>query len=229
LGYWMTKHDFPTPPPSPTLPYITFTQFKSYNCCTMDLRVSVPLSSPSLSPPSLSSPPSQLVRVDQLETRPLLSPPLLPLTSTTILPPEARYNSKDELYSSIQAFAAQHNYAFCIGRSNKINKGPRIKIFYNCDRYGSPPPQNHPHHSLHTRIRNTTTRKTGCQFSIIAVMRNETEWEVRHRPDSIHSVHNHPLSHSISSHPAHRKLSQEEVNQAKCLHNAGKFIMFLLT
>jgi hypothetical protein len=85
------------------------------------------------------------------------------------LPPEATYNSKEELYASIQAWAAQYHYAFAIGRSKKINNGHRTKIFYNCDRFGAPPPDNHPKNYLHGRTKQTATRKTGYQFSVVAI------------------------------------------------------------
>ena len=119
------------------------------------------------------------------------------------LPPEATYSSKEELYASIQAWAAQHSYAFRIGRSNKINNGPRIKIFYNCDRCGPPPSENHLQGYLQARKRQTTTRKTGCQFSVIAVQCTNTRWELCHRPGAEYDVHNHPPSQSISSHLAY--------------------------
>ncbi|RKF55830.1 hypothetical protein OnM2_086027, partial [Erysiphe neolycopersici] len=67
------------------------------------------------------------------------------------LPSEAIYSSKEELYTSIQAWAAQHHYAFMIGRSKKTNNGPRIKIFYNCDRHVPPPSDNHPQKHLQDR------------------------------------------------------------------------------
>ena len=86
-----------------------------------------------------------------------------------LLPSEAIYSSKKELYTAIQAFAAQYYYAFTIRRSKKINNSLRIKIIYNCDRYGPPPPENHPQNHLQARKRHTTTWKTGCQFSIAAV------------------------------------------------------------
>ena len=92
-----------------------------------------------------------------------------PQSTSMPLPLKVTYSFKEELYRAIQAFAAQHSYAFRIGRSNKINNGPRLKIFYNCDRYGPPPPENHPQDYLQARKRQTTTRKTGCQFSIIAI------------------------------------------------------------
>jgi hypothetical protein len=131
----------------------------------MDIRLSLSVSPPPwvlLSPspePSLAEAPS-------------------PPTSMP-LPLEAIYSSKEELCTLIQAFAAQYSYAFRIGRSNKINNGPRSKIFYNCDRCGPPPPENHPQDYLQARKRQTTTRKTGCQFSIIAVQRTDTQWELR--------------------------------------------------
>ncbi|CAG8971729.1 hypothetical protein HYALB_00007209 [Hymenoscyphus albidus] len=69
------------------------------------------------------------------------------------LPPEAIYSSKEELYTSIQAWAAHHCYAFRIGRSTKIHGGPRTKITYNCDRYGLPPSEKHPQQHLQARIK----------------------------------------------------------------------------
>ena len=180
----------------------------------MDIRLSI-----SVSPPLLVSP--------SPEPQPA-SPPVLqatPQATAMPLPPEAIYSSKDELYTSIQAWAAQHYYAFCIGRSTKISSSPRVRITYNCDRCGPPPPENHPQNYLQSRKRQTTTRKTGCQFSILAIERTNTEWELRHRPSREHSIHNHPPSQSISSHPAHRKLAQLEINQAKSLHNTSKSII----
>jgi hypothetical protein len=137
------------------------------------------------------------------------------------LPLEAMYSSKEELYALIQAWAAQHYYTFRIGRSSKINNSPRVRITYNCDRCGLPPPENHPQNYIHARKRQTTTRKTGCQFSIIAIEHIDTQWEVRYRPGIEYSIHNHPPSQSISSYPAYRKLAQGEINQARSLHNTG--------
>jgi hypothetical protein len=177
----------------------------------MDIRLSI-----SVSPPRVLLSPSP-----GPSTRPLPAESSSPPTSMP-LPLEAIYSSKEELYSSIQAWAAQHYYAFRIGRSTKIGNGPRVKITYNCDRCGPPPPENHPQDYLQARKRQTTTRKTGCQFSIIAIQRTDTQWELRYRPGKEHSIHNHPPSQSISSHPAHRKLAQEEINQARSLYSAGK-------
>jgi hypothetical protein len=147
-----------------------------------------------------------------------------PTTSSTSmpLPPEATYSSKEELYASIQAWAAQHHYAFRIERSTKIHNSVRTRILYSCDRAGPAPSAMHPQNSVQDRQRRTFTRKTGCQFSIVARERMDTQWELRHRPGIEYSIHNHPPSQSISSHPVHRKLAQVEINQARSLHNAGK-------
>jgi hypothetical protein len=112
---------------------------------------------------------------------PLLSPspePLLadaPPPTSMPLPPEAIYSSKEELYTAIQSFVAQHHYAFTIRRSRKINNSPRTKIIYNCDRYGLLLSENHPQKHLQPCQRQTTTRKTNCQFSVVAIQCISTE------------------------------------------------------
>jgi hypothetical protein len=110
--------------------------------------------------------------------------PLLPTLSlaenkSMPLPPEAIYSSKQELYTSIQAWAAQYHYAFRIERSKKINNSTRTRILYSCDRAGPVPPINHSQHSLQDRKRQTATRKTGCQFSVLAVECTDTQWVSR--------------------------------------------------
>jgi hypothetical protein len=173
----------------------------------IDIRLSISVSPP----PVLSSPLPE----------PLLADTPSPPTYMP-LPPEATYSSKEELYTSIQAWAAKHHYAFRIERSTKIHNSGRTRILYSCDRAGPVPPANHPQRSLQDRKRHTATRKTGCQFSIVAREHADTQWELRYRPGTEHSIHNHPPSQSTSSHPAHRKLVQADINQARSLHSAGK-------
>jgi hypothetical protein len=66
------------------------------------------------------------------------------------LPPKNIYRSKEELYTSIQAWATQYNYAFQIGRLNKLNNN-RVKVFYTCDCTRSRPLPEHP--KIHLYIR----------------------------------------------------------------------------
>jgi hypothetical protein len=152
---------------------------------------------------------------------------LLPVPSLDLQmppPPEAIYSSQDELYRSIQAWAAQHNYAFRIGRSKVVGSSSRKKILYDCDRSGKPPPVDHASNYPHTRKRQTKTRKTGCQFSINAIELNNSQWEVRTRLGAQYNTHNHSPSHAASSHPAHRKLTHENINQVQQLHSAGTYL-----
>ena len=73
-----------------------------------------------------------LLSLSPLSPKPLLAEaPPTPMSMP--LPPEATYSSKEELYTSIQAWAAQYYYAFRIQRSTKLNNGSRIKITYSCD------------------------------------------------------------------------------------------------
>jgi hypothetical protein len=185
----------------------------------MDIRLCI-----SVSPPRALLSPSPQPPSPPAEQQPM---PSTSMSSTSMpLPPEATYGSQEELYTAIQAWAARHHYAFRIGRSTKINSGPRTKITYNCDRCGLPPPDKHPQNRVHARKRQTNTRKTGCQFSIVAVQLTDAQWELRHRPGAEFSVHNHPPSQSISSHPAHRKLAQAEINQARSLHDTGIYLSY---
>ncbi|KAI0995559.1 hypothetical protein K3495_g12619 [Podosphaera aphanis] len=65
-------------------------------------------------------------------------------SSLTSMPlsPEAVSKSRDELYSSIQAWASRYLFAFRIERSKKINNGVRTRIIYSCDRAREVPPKN---------------------------------------------------------------------------------------
>jgi hypothetical protein len=89
------------------------------------------------------------------------------------LPPEAVYSSKDELYSSIQEWAARNGYAFTISKSKKI--GLRTKVIYACDRRGKPPQTNQEEELQgRRRKRRTGSRKTRCLFSVTAVKVSST-------------------------------------------------------
>src|SRR5436190_21391091 len=125
------------------------------------------------------------------------------------LPPENFYTTEEEMWTSIQAWAAQHKYAFRVGRSKPIG-GNRKKILYQCDRCGKLPVENRPRDDPrrpHDRIRSTSSKKTGCMFSVNGIMVDAHHWEIRYRPDPKFSVHNHPPSHSAMAHASHRRLT----------------------
>jgi hypothetical protein len=114
---------------------------------------------------------------------------------STILPPVATYPSQEALFQSIQAWAEQHGYCFTILRSTE--QASKKTITYACNRCGRPPPVNRPQTDKHrpqARIRNTTSFKTDCKFSILAVELNSGDWELRHRLDPQSATHNHVLS-----------------------------------
>ena len=58
------------------------------------------------------------------------------------LPPENFYTTEDEMWTSIQAWAAQHKYAFRVSRSKPIGDN-RKKILYQCDCCRPMPAENH--------------------------------------------------------------------------------------
>ena len=133
-----------------------------------------------------------------------------------VLPPEGHYDSREELRTAINAWAAPRGYAFVIGRSRTTKNG-RSEVIFNCDRGAGRRPS-----ASRKRIRETESRRTGCLFSVIAKESLcKTIWSLRHRPGAGFSEHNHEPSISPLAHPAHRQLSRLEEATVKQLANAG--------
>ena len=123
------------------------------------------------------------------------------------LPPENEYESRDALYESVNAWAATRGSAFISGRSTRERSGKQT-VTYMCDRRC-----NHPTSSKERR-RKTTTRSTGCEFSILAKESlDKKTWVVRHRSDRRFSTHNHDPSCDPTAHPTLRTLSKEDMSQ----------------
>lgn len=166
--------------------------------------------SPSSSPMSdldrMPTPPA--VREDQSV---LLSATTAAETPSTVmpLPSEATYTSLEDLETSINAHARQYNFAFTKGRSSSANKSGRRVITFYCDRYGSPPAATAASHTGQARKRQTSSRKTGCHFSINAKKLFNDVWELCHRTDLKFSVHNHGPSYSATSHPNNHHVAPE--------------------
>lgn len=118
------------------------------------------------------------------------------------LPPQDVFRSHHSLKEFIDGWAKACGYAFVIGRSKKEKSGRRT-ITYTCDRACKPPDPTLP------RVRRTSTRGTGCQFSIVAKECADGTWNLKHRDDQYHH-HNHPPSPHPSAHPANRKLDNDQ-------------------
>lgn len=128
----------------------------------------------------------------------MLSTPPVKQFPDDCLPPEGEYSSRDALYTAINLWAAARGYAFVTGKSRKTQNGRRL-VTYVCDRGGEPPM------ASNARQRSTTTRRIGCQFSILAKESlDKATWRLTHRQGSGFSQHNHEPSTNISAHPVHR-------------------------
>lgn len=131
------------------------------------------------------------------------------------LPPEADYITRDALFEAINSWAAPKGYAFINGRSTKERSGKQT-VTYICDRR-----RNHQIISKE-RQRKTTTRATGCEFSVLGKQSlDKTTWTVKHRSDKKFTLHNHEPSWNRTAHPVLRTLSKECVSQVSSLTNAG--------
>jgi len=129
------------------------------------------------------------------------------------LPPECDYESRDALFKAINAWAAPRGYAFRTGRLHKEKTG-KITLTFTCDRACRPPD------ASTDRKRKTTTRGTGCEFSVLAKQSlDTTTWTLRHRSDRRFAIHNHEPSQHISAYPAHRKLSSKDRSTVSNLAN----------
>ena len=120
------------------------------------------------------------------------------------LPPEGTFDSRESLLVAINSWAKPRGYAFTTGKSSKTENG-RIKVVYACDRNKQPPS------SGTTRVRQTSSRRTGCQFSVLAKQsRDGGTWVLSHRPNKECAKHNHPPSADPSVHPVHRQVDSQE-------------------
>ncbi|KAF4460349.1 transposase, partial [Fusarium albosuccineum] len=135
-----------------------------------------------------------------------------------ILPPEKQYNSREEVYAAINDWASTRGYAFSVGRSRKTANG-RVLVTYSCDRGAGRTPTPKP---AKDRKRDTSTRRTGCLFSVIA---KESlcgaTWSLRHHPGVQFGQHDHKRSISPLAHPSLRKLSRQDGSTVQQLTNAG--------
>lgn len=141
-------------------------------------------------------------------------------------PPEAMYPSFDDLYAAAQAHAREHGYAFVIQRSKRKKNGLK-KVLLGCDRNGVSRERMAPG----MRKRKTTSRKTGCEFSVYAD-EEKGQWALKWRSDGsghrgvqpgmgAYWRHNHPPSENPLDHPRHRKMDQGTVAAVKALKDAG--------
>jgi hypothetical protein len=129
-----------------------------------ETTVQLPIQLPTQMPTQL--PISSAPVMPEISLMPTMSPtPMMSPTLVMSLPPEAQYNSLEDLYEAAQLHALPRGYAFTKRRSKKINHAGRRKVFIDCDRhdYG-----NTKANQQRQRERNTNSRANGCPFSIIA-------------------------------------------------------------
>lgn len=132
-----------------------------------------------------------------------------------VLPPEGIYESRESLFTAINSWAKPRGYAFTTGKSSKTPNG-RVKIVYACDRNRLPPSN-----SIE-RIRRTSSRKTGCKFSVLAKQSLDgSTWILSYRPDKECTKHNHPPSEDPSAHPVHRRLNERDATTISNLTTSG--------
>ncbi|KFY68826.1 hypothetical protein V496_00781 [Pseudogymnoascus sp. VKM F-4515 (FW-2607)] len=134
-------------------------------------------------------------------------------------PPETSFPTFEALLQSVNAWGLARGYACVIGRSKKKNRIGLKKVLLTCDKGGTSKHNMLPVDSP-VRRRATTSRKTGCQFSLYAI-ETTMEWLLKYRPDGLFCVHNHGPSKGAIDHPAARRLDRTAVAAVKALRDAG--------
>lgn len=131
-----------------------------------------------------------------------------------VLPPEGDFSSRKDLVAAINAWAFERGYAFVVKNSWKTTS-ERTGVIYSCD-CGTKPPS-----ASRKRLRDTSSRYTGCLFSVIAKESPcKTVCSLKYRPDTKHHEHNHKPT-KASVHPTHRHLSSPDRQLVRQLANSG--------
>ncbi|OAQ58993.1 transposase [Pochonia chlamydosporia 170] len=110
--------------------------------------------------------------------------------------------SINALFAEVNAFAKSHGFGI-IKANGVVRPGHRSRYVFQCDRYGAPRP------GRGAGIRKRKSRKSGCQWKIIAetLPENGFYWTLRQFPNTEHHEHNHEPSADAAAHPVHRRLT----------------------
>lgn len=110
--------------------------------------------------------------------------------------------SINALFAEVNTFAKAHGFGI-IKANGVIRPGQRSRYVFQCDRYGIQRP------GRGAGIRKRKSRKSGCQWKIVAeaLPENGSQWTLRHFPNTKHHQHNHKPSADAAAHPVHRRLT----------------------
>lgn len=112
--------------------------------------------------------------------------------------------SFEDLFESVQAFAKDNGFAVVKKAAGNRHAGFGPTYYeLHCDRGASRPPRG-------SGVRNTSTRKIGCPWKMVATAPKGDGhlWRLRHQ--TIHQQHNHEPSSKPSAHAVHRKWRQPQ-------------------
>ncbi|KAG6307101.1 hypothetical protein E4U45_005602 [Claviceps purpurea] len=120
------------------------------------------------------------------------------------LPPSELYDSFDDLFNFLQAWACSNGVAFIKKSASNFREINGTKIATHrlllCDRGSGRP-------STGRGLRQTPSQKADCPIRITAsvTMKNNLRWSYR-----VSGAHNHPPSHHPSQHAVHRRRTAEQ-------------------
>ena len=164
-----------------------------------------------ITPPSITPRPPALLPTPQID-RTAKSNEKLRQLKMLEPPPTGAYPDVEALVQATNLHARDQGYAVVKQRSKRNKRGEPHKVYLGCDRGGKYRDKANPL----GRSRDTSTRLTGCPFSLVGTCR-EGQWHLDVRCPG----HNHAGSTIPAAHPRHRVLSTETQQAIANLSQAG--------
>jgi hypothetical protein len=84
---------------------------------------------------------------------------------TISAPPESTYASYEEAYNALRDHDIQYGYGYLLHLSRPHRSATKTHFYYRCDRYRN--------YESKATIRKTSTRTTGCPFSLVIAQKDD--------------------------------------------------------
>jgi hypothetical protein len=131
-------------------------------------------------------------------------------------PTNSTYDTFDEAYAALKEHGIENGYGFLCHRSKPHGSDVKTSYWYRCDRFRK--------YTSQATVRKTSTRTTGCPFSI-SIKQAGSQWKLQ----LLQSSHNHPRSVHPSAHNVYRKRTPAQKESIRAMRLAGSMPKQIMT
>ena len=114
----------------------------------------------------------------------------------------------EEAYATLTTHALQNGYGFKLQQSRPYNSSFKTYFNYRCDKSRT--------YNSQATIRQTSTRTTGCSFSVVITQASD-QWKLLAKK----SYHNHTSSLNLMTHNVHCRRTQAQKDTIHLMSKAG--------